>query len=215
MAQPLILGHVAAPPDRTPPSRFLGSAALVSAAFLGVNALAYVFTVGAARVLAPAAYGELAALLGVLLVAVVPATGLQTAGALALAGARPGSSPARLHTAGLLTAVGVAALALLAAPLVALLLHLPDPATALWLAALLVPHTTLGAHLGILQGSGRFARLAAVTAVFTAAKIGGAGARPLVGGAPAGAPARGGAGSPGGAGPGRAGGGAPPPAGRR
>src|SRR3954447_11226898 len=65
-------------------SRLLGPAALVSVAFLGTNALAYVFTVLAARVLAPAAFGELAALMGVLLVGSVPATGLQTAAALHL-----------------------------------------------------------------------------------------------------------------------------------
>jgi O-antigen/teichoic acid export membrane protein len=163
------------------------SAFAVSIALIAANALGYAFTVFAARALAPAAYGELAALLGVLLVAVVPATGLQTAGALALAGDRPGSTPARLHTAGLLTAGAVAVLAVLAAPLVALLLHLPDPATAFWLAALLVPHTVLGAHLGILQGSGRFARLAAVTAAFTVAKMAGAAAGLIATGTPAGA----------------------------
>jgi hypothetical protein len=69
-------------------SRLLGPAALVSVAFLGTNALAYVFTVLAARVLAPAAFGELAALMGVLLVGSVPATGLQTAAALYLGRSR-------------------------------------------------------------------------------------------------------------------------------
>src|SRR5262245_15167711 len=139
------------------------SALAVSVALIGANALAYGFTVLAARTLAPAGYGELAALLGVLLVAVVPANGLQTAGALALAGSRPGAGPRELHAAGLVTAAAVAGLALLATPLVGALLHLPDPRTALWLAVLLVPHLLVGAHLGVLQGTGRFARLAAVT----------------------------------------------------
>jgi O-antigen/teichoic acid export membrane protein len=179
---------VPAPAPAPPaPRSGAGSTVAVSLALIGANALSYGFTVLAARALTPGAYGELAALLGVLLVAVVPANGLQTAGALALAGARPGAGPGRLHTAGLVTAAGAAALAALAAPLVGALLHLPDPTTALWLAALLVPHLLVGAHLGVLQGSGRFARLAAVTVAFTGAKTAGAVAGLLLAGTPAGA----------------------------
>lgn len=146
----------------------------VSAALIAANALAYGFTVLAARLLDPEGYGELAALLGVLLIAVVPATGLQTAGALALARGRSGVTPGQLHGAGLVLAVAVAALTVAATPLVGALLHLPDPAVALWLAALLVPHTTLGADQGILQGAQRFGRLAAITVAFTVARIAGA-----------------------------------------
>ncbi|WP_214403359.1 polysaccharide biosynthesis protein, partial [Pseudonocardia lacus] len=105
----------------------------------------------------------------------------------ALAGARPGAGARELHTAGLVTAVAVAGLAALATPLVGLLLHLPDPRTALWLAVLLVPHLVVGAHLGILQGTGRFARLAAVTVAFTGAKTVGAVVGLLASGSPAGA----------------------------
>src|SRR3954470_21232605 len=70
------------------PTRAVGSAAMVSVAFLAANGLAYVFTVLAARALVPAAYGELAALMSVLLVCTVPATGVQTAAALFLGGSR-------------------------------------------------------------------------------------------------------------------------------
>ncbi|MCO1656171.1 polysaccharide biosynthesis protein [Pseudonocardia humida] len=172
-----------------PPATRTGAVATlaVSLALIGANALAYGFTVLAARTLTPASYGELAALLGVLLVAVVPANGLQTAGALAMAGSRAGVGPRELHSAGLVTAAAVAALAALAAPLVGVLLHLPDPRTALWLAVLLVPHLVVGAHLGILQGTERFARLAAVTVAFTGAKTAGAVIGLLVAGTPAGA----------------------------
>jgi O-antigen/teichoic acid export membrane protein len=159
----------------------------VSLALIAANALAYAFTVLAARTLTPDSYGELAALLGVLLVAVVPASGLQTAGALALAGGRAGVSARQLHAAGLIMAAAAAALAVAAAPLVASLLHLPAPGTALWLAALLVPHTVLGADQGILQGTRRFGRLAAVTVTFTVAKTAGAIAGLLALGTPAGA----------------------------
>src|SRR3954471_23266591 len=106
-------------PAAAPRGRFLGSAAVVSVAFLGVNALAYVFTVASARALAPAAYGELAALLSVLLVGTVPATGLQTTAALLLGG-RPGARDvvAGLHATALVVGGAVCALgALAAAPL--------------------------------------------------------------------------------------------------
>src|SRR4051794_32379339 len=113
-------------PAAEPRSRFLGSAAVVSVAFLGVNALAYVFTVVSARALAPAAYGELAALLSVLLVGSVPAPGVQTTAALFLGG-RPGARQVveRLHATALVAGAGVCVLgALVAAPLHAAL-HLP------------------------------------------------------------------------------------------
>src|SRR5687768_11587691 len=141
MAEPLI--SPARPAAVVPPApRLLGSAALVSLAFLGANALAYAFTVLAARALAPAAFGELAALLGVLLVGLVPATGLQTAAALYLGGSSAGSADrglARLHGASFVTGLAVLAVgALVAGPLSALL-HLPDAGAAAWLVLLLLP----------------------------------------------------------------------------
>src|SRR3954447_25212975 len=92
--------------------RTAGGAALVSVALLAVNALSYVFTVLAARTLVPQAYGELAALLGVLLIGAVPGTGLQTASALRLAGPSGGDLP-RLHGAALATSAAVTLLGVL------------------------------------------------------------------------------------------------------
>src|SRR5918993_2086261 len=103
----------------------LGPAALVSVAFLGANALAYAFTVLAARSLAPAAYGELAALLGLLLVGTVPATALQTAAALHLGRRDSAADPTavgRWHSTALIGGLTVAAVAVLAAPLIGRLL---------------------------------------------------------------------------------------------
>jgi O-antigen/teichoic acid export membrane protein len=161
-------------------------AALVSLALLAVNGVAYVFTVVAARLLVPEAYGELAALLGVMFIGVVPATGLQTAAALTL-GARPADRrlvSARLHTATLVGAVAVGLSGLLAVgPLVALL-HLDGPSTVLWLVAALVPHTLVGGYDGLLQGAGRYGRLALVNATFGVAKSGGGIAGLLIGGTP-------------------------------
>ena len=179
---------------RRPPlgsSRALGSAALVSLAFVGANALAYAFTVLAARTLAPAAFGELAALMSVLLVGSVPAAGVQTATALYLGGRRrrDGSDDtavvaARLHTAAGAIGLAVAAVAALLAAPVSALLHLHGLAGALWLAGLLVPSTLVAGYQGLLQGAGRYGRLAGVNALFGVAKLAGGTAGLLAGGTP-------------------------------
>lgn len=162
-------------------------AALVSLALLGINALAYVFTVVAARLLAPEAYGELAALLGVMFIGVVPATGLQTAAALTLGRSTPEERPLlvrRLHAASWAGAVGVGILGLLAVgPLVALL-HLSGPTTGLWLVAVLVPHTLIGGYDGLLQGTRRYGRLAVVICTLGVLKSGGGIAGLVIGGTP-------------------------------
>ncbi|TKJ24810.1 polysaccharide biosynthesis protein [Blastococcus sp. CCUG 61487] len=162
-------------------------AALVSLALLGINALAYLFTVFAARLLVPEAYGELAALLGVMFIGVVPATGLQTAAALTLGRSTPEERPLlvrRLHAASWVGAAGVGILGLLAVgPLVALL-HLSSATTVLWLLAALVPHTLIGGYDGLLQGTRRYGRLAVVISTLGVLKSGGGIAGLLIGGTP-------------------------------
>jgi O-antigen/teichoic acid export membrane protein len=189
VAQPLIRpdGVVDATLPAPPSRRLLGPAALVSVAYLGANALAYVFTVLAARLLAPAAFGELAALLGVLLVGTVPATGLQTAAALHLGGTSQGRTPAvlaRLHAAALVTALVVVASGALAAGPLTALLHLPDAGAVVWLVALLLPSTLVSGYQGILQGTDRYGRLAAVNGFLGLAKLAGGTAGLVVGGTP-------------------------------
>lgn len=192
MAEPLIRedGVADATARASSSRRLIAPAALVSVAFLGANALAYVFTVLAARLLVPAAFGELAALLGLLLVGTVPATGLQTAAALYLGGSAKGRSAAvlaRLHAAAVVTALVVVAAGVLAAAPLAALLHLPDPAALAWLVALLAPSTLVSGYLGILQGTGRYGRLAGVNTAHGVAKLVGGVAGLLAGGTPTGA----------------------------
>ena len=187
MAEPLTVAPAAVTPS--PVRARIAPAAVLSVALLGTNALAYVFTVLAARLLAPAAYGELAALMGVLLVGVVPATGLQTAAALHLgrrgrSGAPRDEDVRALHATALLAALAVGGLGILATAPVVHLLHLPEPAAVGWLVALLVPHTVVGGYDGVLQGSGRYGRLAVVTACFGAAKLVGGTAGLVLGGSP-------------------------------
>ncbi|RBY90431.1 polysaccharide biosynthesis protein [Blastococcus sp. TBT05-19] len=169
-----------------PSSKLLGATAVVSVAFLGANALAYVFTVVAARQLAPSSYGELAALLSVLLVGSVPASGLQTATALRLGGRRgdPGTL-ARLHATSLQLGVAVCVLGFLLVPVLVQLLHLPAATAALWLAALLLPQTMVQGYQGLLQGAGQYRRLGVLTLVFGTGKLVGGVAGLVVGGSPA------------------------------
>ncbi len=188
MADPLI--SEALPPSgsplRTPAGRFLGSAALVSVAFLGVNALAYLFTVLSARLLAPGAYGELAALLGVLLVATVPATGVQTATALFLGrNEHRRTVVARLHTTALVVGAATCLAGALAAVPLQALLHLPGTTGVGWLVAMLLPHTLIQGYQGLLQGAGRYRRVAAVTVGFGVAKLAGGLTGLVLGGTPA------------------------------
>jgi O-antigen/teichoic acid export membrane protein len=118
----------------------------------------------------------------------VPATGLQTAAALYLGDRRSGEAgdaARRLHATALLTAAAAGAVGLAAAGPVTALLRLPGPAPAVWLVAVLVPHTLVGAYDGILQGTGRYGRLAVVVGAFGLLKAGGAVAGLLLGGTPA------------------------------
>jgi O-antigen/teichoic acid export membrane protein len=177
-------GGAAAVPTDAP--RVLGPAALVSVAFLATNALAYVFTVLAARALTPASYGELAALLSLLLVGSVPATGVQTAAALRLGGA-PGNHAvvARLHATALAVGLGVCVLGVLAIAPLRAVLHLSGTGALVWLIALLLPHTLIAGYQGQLQGSGRYRRLAGITLAFGGLKLAGGIAGLLLGGTPA------------------------------
>jgi O-antigen/teichoic acid export membrane protein len=186
MAELTTLGAAPAAGPATRPVRAV-PAVVVSVALLGTSALAYVFTVLAARLLAPAAYGELAALLGVLLVGVVPATGLQTAAALQLGGHRgePSAVIRRLHATTLAGAAAVAAAGGLAALPLARLLHLTDPWLLGWMLVLLVTHTLAGGYQGMLQGTGRYVRMAVVTASFGVTKLIGGVVGLLAGGTPA------------------------------
>ncbi len=153
------------------------AAILVSIALVGNNAASYLLSLVAARVLAPAAFGELSSLLAVLVVGVVPAMALQTVVALRVARWKTATLDARtggpLLTLGLTTSAIVTAVGLAATPPLVLMLHLDGPAPALWLAATLGPLTLLGVFHGMLQGSGRFAALSVLLVFEGVAKVGG------------------------------------------
>ncbi len=147
------------------------AAILVSLALAANNAGAYALSIIAARLLAPSAFGELSSLLAVLVIGVVPAMGLQTVVALRVA--RKPQDTGTLLALGLTTSAIVAAIGLILAPVLVFVLHLDSVVPALLLAVTLGPLTLLGLFHGLLQGSGRFARLAGLMALEGAGKVGG------------------------------------------
>ena len=151
-------------------------ALLVSIALAGNNAASYLLTAIAARALSPAVFGELGALLALMVVGVVPAMGLQTVVALRVAGERGNAAANSLGRAlalGLTTTAAVTATAVALSPVVAVVLRLDGVGEALWLAASLAPLSLLGLFHGILQGTDRFHRLAVMIGLEALGKAGG------------------------------------------
>ena len=140
------------------------------------NALNYAFNLVMLRLLDPAAYGALGALLALVLIGTVPGLALQAVVARHTA-LRAGD---RAEVAALwwrtLVAVswvsaGLGLLGLAAAPALAAFLHLGSLVPALWLAANLLPLPLVSALQGMLQGVQRFGALAAALLVNAAARL--------------------------------------------
>ncbi|OLF17782.1 polysaccharide biosynthesis protein [Actinophytocola xanthii] len=146
------------------------AALLVSVGVAFTQAASYLLNVAAARMLAPAAFGELGSLLAVLVVGAVPAMGLQTVTALRVARTRESG---QLFSLGLATSAVVTAVALAAAPLLVVLLHLGSVLPALFVAVSLTSITLIGLWYGMLQGANRFAALAGLLACEAVGRIGG------------------------------------------
>ncbi|MGH3758304.1 lipopolysaccharide biosynthesis protein [Actinophytocola sp.] len=154
------------------------AALLVSVGVAGNQAASYLLNVVAARLLVPASFGELGSLLAVLVVGAVPAMGLQTVTALRVARMRergPLSTrdTGQLYSLGLATSGTVTAVALGAAPLLMILLHLDDIWPMLCLAVALMSITMIGLSYGVLQGTQRFAALAGMLGFEAVGRIGG------------------------------------------
>lgn len=145
----------------------------VTAGVMASNASSYLLVVVAARMLAPPAFGELSALLAVLLVGAVPAMGVQTAVALRVA-AHPGEPRGPLTGLGIAVAVGMTVVFGAAMPLVARVLHVSDVGAVVWLAVSVAPLTVNGLWLGLSQGRRRFARYGVLVAGEAAGRVGGA-----------------------------------------
>lgn len=146
---------------------------VLAPAMVAANALNYAFNLLMSRVLGPADYGALGALLALVLVGTVPGVALQAVVArhTALAGAAVG----RLWSWVLVAVVAVGgALGLLTvavSPALAAFLHLGSLGPCLWLAAALLPLPLLSAVQGMLQGREWFGVLAAVLLAAAAGRL--------------------------------------------
>jgi O-antigen/teichoic acid export membrane protein len=136
------------------------------------NVLAYVTTVVLSRALGPAAYGAVAALVGLALIASVPALALQLVAARSVVSAlsrdgRGGLAPLTRHLLALGAGVGVAvaAVCVAASAVLAQVLHLGSPLAVVATAVAVALITVTAVLQGMLQGEERFGALGTVVLV--------------------------------------------------
>ncbi len=138
--------------------------AYVAGGQVTMNVAAYIFSLVAARILIPAEFGVVTALLSILQMGIVASLGLQAAAARRIAV----SPEDRVATVGIvlrsttLVSLMVGGAAALGAPVLTWVLHLDSIWPALLCAATLVPLTAMGGFIGIAQGSGRWKAVTAI-----------------------------------------------------
>jgi O-antigen/teichoic acid export membrane protein len=157
---------------------------VLAPAMVAANALNYAFNLVMSRLLGPADYGALGALLALVLVGTVPGVAFQAVVArhTALAGEAVGRLWSWVLVAAAVAGGALGLLAVAASPALAAFLHLPSLGPCLWLAAALLPLPLLSATQGMLQGREWFGALAAV--LLTAAGVRLAAGAGLVGAMP-------------------------------
>ncbi|MBA4608737.1 MULTISPECIES: lipopolysaccharide biosynthesis protein [Aeromicrobium] len=142
----------------------VSSGSIVAVAMMVMNVATYGFNLAAARLLVPAEFGALTALLSLILIANVVALALQASIARRIS-VHPD------HTAQIVLTASRVALAVSLAVGLAVALSSPvlTPAfsfdsvwAVIWCGAMLVPLTLAGAQLGVAQGTGRWGKLAAL-----------------------------------------------------
>jgi len=132
--------------------------AYVAGGQVAMNAAAYVFSLIAARILIPADFGAVTALLGILQMGVVASLGLQAAAArrIAVAPAHRDQTVGIVLRSTTLVALLVGGAVALGSPVIAWILHLDSLWPALLCALALVPLTAMGGFIGIAQGTERW-----------------------------------------------------------
>jgi O-antigen/teichoic acid export membrane protein len=159
------------------PRTLAGGSAVVAVGMAVAQLLGYAYNLVVSRSLGPVGYGEVAALLGVVVVGSVPATALQVVVARRTAtavGDHPPGEALRAFwpvTLGLAVVTG-GGLCLLAVPLTAVL-HLTSVVHVLLTAAILAPFAVTSAVQGALQGTSRYLGLSVVFAVTGVARFAG------------------------------------------
>jgi O-antigen/teichoic acid export membrane protein len=145
------------------PTWLLGTG-VIALAMAVMNLTTYGFTILAARILGPAEYGALAAVMGLLLVVNVVSLGLQATGA-----RRVSASPEdtrqledEVLSATYRSALVLGVLTLAATPVITATLNLDSWMAGAMVALTAVPLTVMGGQAGILQGERRWYPLAAI-----------------------------------------------------
>jgi O-antigen/teichoic acid export membrane protein len=154
--------------------RTVRDGAVIAVAMAIMNLTTYGFVIVAARILGPAEYGALAAVMGVLLVVNVLSLGLQATGARRVS-ATPESLPA-IEREVLSTSYGSALLlglvVLVASPVISEVLHLDSWIPAALVGVTAVPLSVMGGQAGILQGERRWGPLAGIYVAVGLGRIG-------------------------------------------
>lgn len=153
----------------------LAGAGLVAASITAMNVATYGFTLAAARLLAPEHFGELTALMGIILVGNVVALGLQATTARRLATrSDPVRQAAVIRAARRATGIAAAAvtgLVIVLSPVLRWALDLTSWWSPLLVAATLAPLTVFGTQAGIAQGTRRWGRLAVLYAAMGGGRL--------------------------------------------
>jgi O-antigen/teichoic acid export membrane protein len=142
-------------------TQLLNGGGSIAVAMAVMNVATYGFTMIAARLLGPQAYGAFASLMATLLVITVLQLGLQATAARRIAAEPDHVAQIEKTILGVTyrAAVALGALLLVLAPLVNLVLRLDSMPTAVLLAVVSVPFTVMGGQAGILQGERRWRAL--------------------------------------------------------
>lgn len=141
--------------------QLLSGGGSIAIAMAVMNVATYGFTMIAARLLGPQAYGAFASLMATLLVITVLQLGLQATAARRIAAEPDHVAQIEKTILGVTyrAAIALGAVLVVLAPLVNLVLRLDSLLTAVLLAFVSVPFTVMGAQAGILQGERRWSAL--------------------------------------------------------
>jgi O-antigen/teichoic acid export membrane protein len=153
----------------------LAGAGMVAVSITAMNVATYGFTLVAARLLAPAHFGELTAMMGIILVGNVAALGLQATTARRIATRRTADERAGVvdaaRRATWIAASAVAGVTLALSPLLQEALALTSWASMLLVALTLIPLTVFGTQAGVAQGNRRWRRLSILYAAMGAGRL--------------------------------------------
>jgi O-antigen/teichoic acid export membrane protein len=147
--------------------------AFVAVATVAAGVFGYAFSLVLSRSLGPSGFGELSALLAVVVLAGVPGVALQAGIARGIA-ARPDRDDApRVLRQSSVVALAVGALLLITSPLLKAALDVRSWTSLLLLCAIMVPTTVTYGCLGVLQGRRRFVALGSLLVLVQLAKLAG------------------------------------------